>query len=96
MDMHGALTLLRTALPELERQPGVLELSLFGSFARDDANENSDVDILDKFDGPATSARCFGVQFHFEDLSGRPVDLVTETALRPELRKFVEQDAVRV
>lgn len=96
MDSHLALTLLRTARPELERRFGVMELSLFGSVVRDDADESSDVDVLVKFDGPATSARYFGMQFHFEDLFGRPVDLVTDVALRPELRPFVERDAVRV
>jgi len=54
------------------------------------------VDILVKFDGPATSRRYFGVQFHLEDLLGRPVDLVTEKALRPELRPYIENEAVYV
>lgn len=96
MDLQTALRLLKVARPDLERRFGVVELVLFGSVARDDADENSDVDILVKFDGPATSARYFGVQFHLEDCLGSPVDLVTDTALRPELRTFVEQDAVRV
>ena len=52
--------------------------------------------MLVAFDGPATSARYFGVQFYLEDLLGHPVDLVTDKALRPELRPFVERDAVNV
>ena len=96
MDSFLALSLLRTERAELERRFGVLELSLFGSVARGDANDDSDIDILVKFDGPATSARYFGVQFHLEDVFGRPVDLVTDVALRPELRPFIERDAVRV
>ena len=48
------------------------------------------------FDGPATVERYFGVQFFLEDLLGRPVDLVTDKALRPELRPFVEKEAVHV
>ena len=31
-----------------------------------------------------------------EDLLGHPVDLVTEKALRPELRPYIEQEAIRV
>jgi uncharacterized protein len=46
--------------------------------------------------GPADSARYFGLQFYLEDLLGCPVDLVTETALRPQLRPFVERDAIHV
>lgn len=75
---------------------GVTELALFGSTVRDAARETSDVDVLVDFDGPATSERYFGVQFYLEDLFGCPVDLVTEKALRPELRPYVEREAVHV
>lgn len=71
-------------------------LALFGSAARDAARPGSDVDVLVSFDGSASSARYFGVQFYLEDLLGRPVDLVTEKALRKELRPFVEKDALDV
>ncbi len=75
---------------------GVTGLALFGSFARDQATDGSDVDILVSFDGPATSRTYFGVQFYIEDLLDRPVDLVTEKTLRPELRPYVEREAVYV
>ena len=75
---------------------GVTELALFGSTVRNSASETSDVDVLVAFDGPATSERYFGVQFYLEDVLGCPVDLVTEKALRPELRPFIEQEAVHV
>ena len=75
---------------------GVTGLALFGSYARDQAAEGSDVDILVSFDGPATSESYFGVQFYIEDLLSLPVDLVTEKALRPELRPHVEREAVHV
>ena len=48
------------------------------------------------FDGPATAQRYFGVQFYLEDALGCPVDLVTEKAVRPELRPFIEKEAVNV
>ena len=54
------------------------------------------MDVLVGFEGPATSARYFGVQFYLEDLFGSPVDLVTEKALRAELRPFIEREAVHV
>ncbi len=71
-------------------------LALFGSVARNTDQENSDVDILVAFDAPATSDRYFGVQFYLEDLIGRPVDLVTEKALRAELRPYIEKEALYV
>ncbi|MFZ1537777.1 MAG: nucleotidyltransferase family protein [Chromatiaceae bacterium] len=90
------LRLLAQHKPELARRYGVTELALFGSTARDMAQEGSDVDILIGFDGPATSERYFGVQFYLEDLLGCPVDLVTDKALRTELKPYVEREAVRV
>ena len=82
--------------PTLVARYGVDRLALFGSTARDAARADSDIDILVSFDGPATSERYFGVQFFLEDLLGRPVDLVTDKALRPELRPFIEREAVHV
>ena len=82
--------------PTLVARYGVNRLALFGSTARDAARVDSDIDILVSFDGPATSERYFGVQFFLEDLLGRPVDLVTDKALRPELRPFIEREAVHV
>ena len=96
MKKNETLKLLQAHKAELAEQFGVIRLALFGSTARDAAGPNSDVDILVEFDGPATSARYFGVQFYLEDLLGRPVDLVTEKALRPELRPFIEREALHV
>jgi predicted nucleotidyltransferase len=90
------LALLAESKPELARRYGVTRLSLFGSTARDTARTDSDVDILVGFDGPATSHRFFGVQFYLEDLLGRRVDLVTERALRAELRPYIEREAIIV
>ncbi|MBK8167959.1 MAG: nucleotidyltransferase family protein [bacterium] len=82
--------------PVLQERFGVTRLALFGSTARDTDTSTSDVDVLVTFDGPATSKRYFGVQFYLEDLLGCPVDLVTEKALRPELRPYIEQEQVHV
>jgi hypothetical protein len=80
----------------LTRRFGVTRLALLGSTARDEAGPDSDVDIVVGFDGPATSARYFGVQFFLEDALGCPVDLVTEKAVRSELRPYIEKEAVNV
>lgn len=88
--------MLARSKPVLAERFGVKDLALFGSTARGHAGAASDVDVLVAFDGPATSARYFGVQFYLEDLLGCPVDLVTDKALRPELRTFVEREAIHV
>ena len=96
MNRDEVLDVLRTHKPTLVERFGVTELALFGSFARDQATDGSDVDILVLFDGPATSRSYFGVQFYIEDLLGRRVDLVTDKALRSELRPYVEREALHV
>jgi hypothetical protein len=96
MKRSQAVELLTQSKPVLAARYGVTRLALFGSTARDAARSDSDIDILVAFDGPATSERYFGVQFYLEDLLGSPVDLVTEKALRPELRPFIEKEAVHV
>jgi predicted nucleotidyltransferase len=96
MNRSQAIELLQQSKPFLSARYSVTRLALFGSTARGLAQDNSDVDVLVGFDGPATSKQYFGVQFFLEDLFGASVDLVTEKALRPELRPFIERNAIHV
>jgi len=96
MNRDDALRVLTQAKPELAQRYGVVRLAFFGSVARNEAHPGSDLDVVVAFDGPATSQRYFGVQLYLEDALGCPVDLVTEKVLRPELRPFIEQEAVNV
>jgi len=96
MERLESIQLLAKHKPALCDRFGVTSLAIFGSTVRNTASATSDVDILVDFDGPATSDRYFGVQFYLEDLFGCPVDLVTEKALRSELRPFIEKEAVHV
>ena len=96
MSRDQTLSLLRAHKATLIQRFGVIELALFGSAARDEATDGSDVDILVRFEGQADWRRYFGTQFYLEDLLGRPVDLVTDTALRHELRPHVEKESIHV
>ncbi len=96
MRRTDALKTLKAHMPTLRARFGVVDLALFGSTSRDMADPQSDVDILVRFDGRATSSRYFGLQFYLEDLLGAPVDLVTDKALRQELRPYVEREAIHV
>jgi uncharacterized protein len=82
--------------PTLIARYGVKKLALFGSHAKGVATEDSDIDVLVEFSGVATSKSYFGLQFYLEDLFGKPVDLVTEKALRPEFRHYVERDLITI
>ncbi len=96
MNRDEVLNVLRTHKPILSQRFGVRELALFRSVVRNQVTKDSDIDILVRFDGPATSKTYFGTQFYLEDLLGHPVDLVTNKALRAELRPYIEREAVNV
>ena len=96
MNRTEVLALLAQHKPELAARFGVKRLALFGSVARGTARNDSDVDVLVGFDRVPTPNQLFGAQFYLEDLLGCAVDLVTETALRPQFRPYVERDAIPI
>ena len=96
MNRIEILNTLRAHKPILSRRFGVTELVLFGSFARDQATDASDVDILARFDTPPDWQRYFGAQGYLEDLFGRLVDMATDQDLRVEIRPYVEREAIHV
>ena len=77
------------------RQLGVRSLFVFGSVARDEATDISDVDLLVEFDRPVGYFHLFEVQARLEDVLGCRVDVVTAGGLRPEIRERVMAEAVR-
>jgi len=96
MNKQEVLSVLTQLKPTLVEKYGVVRLALFGSTVRNEAHDGSDVDIVVSFNGPSTSACFFCVQFLLEDTLGRSVDLVTEKAIRPELKTYIEREAVDV
>ena len=96
MNRDEALGLLREHKAKLAQRFGVTELALFGSFAREQATDASDVDILVRFDPPPDWRRYFGAQAYLEDLLGRPVDMATSRELRAEIRPHVERELIDV
>ena len=96
MNRAEVLDMLRTHKPALAERFGVTELALFGSFARDQTADHSDVDVLVEFDTPPDWKTYFGAVSYLEDILGRPVDMATISEVRKEIRPFVERDAVHV
>lgn len=96
MNRSRILGLLAERRQEIAARFRVERVALFGSAARDELRAASDVDVLVEFKGPATFAAYMDLKFYLEDLLGRPVDLVTDKALRRELRPFVEKEMIRV
>jgi len=76
---------------------GVRSLSIFGSVAREEAGDNSDVDILVDYEPEVQLSyfRVFALRERLEELLGTEVDLVTMGGLRKELREDVLAEAIR-
>jgi uncharacterized protein len=89
------LAILRAHCPDISAL-GVTKLALFGSFARDEASPDSDVDLVVEFDAPPTFSGYMDAKFFLEDLLGRQVDLVPREGLKPRLRPIVEREEIRV
>lgn len=97
MTRAEALSRLRAHEAEL-RGAGVGALYLFGSVARDEAGEGSDVDLfMDMADRDCFSLfDLIGLQFRLKDILEREVDLATRGGLKPRMRGRIEASAVAV
>lgn len=74
---------------------GVKRIGIFGSFARGEEKEDSDLDVLVVFEeGQKTFDNYMDLKFYLEDLFGREVDLVTERALKPQLKDIIMKEVV--
>jgi len=75
---------------------GVSSLSIFGSFARGDDQADSDIDLLVEFNKPNGLFEFIRLKTYLEELLGRPVDLVTPDALKPQLRERILSESIHV
>ena len=89
------IDIIRSHADELQKRFGITSLRIFGSVARDEHHEGSDVDLFatmpPKFYNHAAAAR------YLEDLLGCSVDLIQEHRnMRPFFRKQIETDGIRI
>lgn len=96
MDREATLNLLNEHGPEIKERFGVRRLAVFGSVARNEAGEDSDIDVLVEFEGKATFNSFIDLKLYLEELLKRSVDLVTNDAVRPQTRPSIERDLVDV
>jgi len=74
----------------------VEDLGVFGSFARGDNTQTSDVDILVRFSQPLGFFKFIELENYLTKLLGRRVDLVTEKALKPAIKNDVLREVMYV
>jgi predicted nucleotidyltransferase len=96
MNRQAILERLNAEAPGLRKKYGIKSLAVFGSMARGEDHEGSDVDILVTFEGPATFRGFMGLKLALEDLLGRRVDLLTPRCLRPTMQAEIEKEAILV
>jgi uncharacterized protein len=96
MGREETIKTLREHSAEIRERFGVKRLAVFGSTARDEALEDSDVDVLVEFTTDPTFNGYFDLKFFLEDLLERNVDLATGNMVRPEIRSYVERDLIDV
>jgi predicted nucleotidyltransferase len=84
----------RSEILELARNHGAREIRVFGSVARGEADDRSDVDFLVSMEPGRSLFDMGGLLVDLENLLGRPVDVVTEKGLRDRIRERILREAV--
>jgi uncharacterized protein len=90
---------IKPAVTALCQRLKVTRLDLFGSTATDAFGSESNVDVLVEFDRAVgnQSERYFGLKEEFERITGRPVDVVVESAVRnPYFKMVMERTRMRI
>ena len=72
---------------------GVRQLGVFGSCARGEQTESSDLDFLVEFDDP-TFDNYFDLKFFLEKLFGSSVDLIIKDTIKPRIRSTILEETV--
>ena len=88
--------LLKDGLPDLEESYHVKQLGVFGSAARGEMREKSDVDILVEFSEPIGMFKFIDLERRLSDALSKKVDLVTKDALKPSTREQILNEVIYV
>lgn len=91
--MHRLIENRRSEILALAERHGVRNVRVFGSMARDDANDASDVDLLVSLVPGRSGLALGGLLMDVQDLLQRRVEVVTEGGLHPALRERVLEEA---
>ena len=81
---------------ELYEKYGVTRIGLFGSYARDEAKEGSDIDIAVEIESKNKYRSFFGLKQHLEENLKNTVDLGIESTLKPIAREYILKEIIYV
>jgi len=98
LSTNSVLEALREIKPVLNEKFGVARLALFGSFARGEATDASDIDLLVGFEPDArpTLFSLADMDAFIERRLGRHVDTVPESCVNPRLEPYIRSDLLVV
>ena len=94
--MHPLIEAHRTEILALAERHGLRNVRVFGSMARGDATDSSDVDLLVTLPPDRTGLALGGLLADVQNLLQRRVDVVTERGLHPALRGRILKEARRL
>ncbi len=81
---------------EMAQRFGVVKIGLFGSYARGDAREDSDIDIAIELNSQHVADSYFGTLHFLEDHLKKKIDLGMVSNLRPELKERIKKEIIYV
>ena len=70
----------------------VKKIAVFGSFARDEQSPLSDIDLLVDFTERKNLFDLIGIEQELEEAIGRKIDLITDRAINPNRRKYIDEN----
>lgn len=92
MDIGTIKKMIRQHWSVLQGEYGVEKLGIFGSYVRNEATEESDIDMLVDLARPTGLFKFIQLESYLADLTGKKVDLVTRKALKPAIGKRILQE----
>lgn len=88
--------ILAKAKPDLQKKYPLSTLGIFGSYARGDASENSDIDVLVDFNSAIGGMKYISLAHEIADLFSIKVDVVSKDGIKPKYFKYVSEDLIYV
>lgn len=95
-DLANLKEILRREFPALSAKYHVNSMEVFGSYARQEQNEDSDLDLLVTFNQTPGLLKFVELENHLSDLLGIKVDLVMKDALKPNIGQRIIKEAITV
>ncbi len=86
------LEFLREHKEEFRKNFGVTQLGLVGSYARDEAHDDSDIDLVVSLQSENSFRSFFGLLHFLQDNLHPHIDLATEASLKPQVKEAILQD----